>query len=158
MLSPASHCTECFCGRKLKLTEEDSLSPFIRLQEKKKEAQEMQRVLEDKEEVRKVEGLWSRLGWPTAFWRVAVSTDSQALSPLCFQAFRVRMEDITCRWKELRAKEAELKAHMKKSERTLKVQLPLLRPSDTTLRCTANSSPPLGRRTAEQTPHCMDLP
>ncbi|XP_010719588.1 coiled-coil domain-containing protein 42 isoform X1 [Meleagris gallopavo] len=71
--------------KKLKLTEEDSLSPFIRLQEKKKEAQEMQRVLEDKEE-----------------------------------AFRVRMEDITCRWKELRAKEADLKAHMKKSERTLK--------------------------------------
>ena len=76
MLSPASHHTECFCGRKLKLTEEDSLSPFIRLQEKKKEAQEMQRVLEDKEEVRKVEGLCSQLGWPVAFWRVAVSMDS----------------------------------------------------------------------------------
>ncbi|XP_040505902.1 coiled-coil domain-containing protein 42 isoform X2 [Gallus gallus] len=71
--------------KKLKLTEEDSLSPFIRLQEKKKETQEMQRVLEEKEE-----------------------------------AFRVRMEGITCRWKELQAKEAELKAHMKKSERTLK--------------------------------------
>lgn len=72
MLSPGSHCTECFCGRKLKLTEEDSLSPFIRLQEKKKETQEMQRVLEEKEEVRKVEGLWSRLGWLMALWRVAV--------------------------------------------------------------------------------------
>uniref|UniRef100_A0A8C9F1M0 Coiled-coil domain containing 42 n=1 Tax=Pavo cristatus TaxID=9049 RepID=A0A8C9F1M0_PAVCR len=71
--------------KKLKLTEEDSLSPFIRLQEKKKEAQEMQRVLEEREE-----------------------------------AFRVRIEDITSRWKELLAKEAELKAHMKKSERTLK--------------------------------------
>ncbi|XP_072208388.1 coiled-coil domain-containing protein 42 [Excalfactoria chinensis] len=71
--------------KKLKLTEEDSLSPFIRLQEKKKEAQEMQRVLEEKEE-----------------------------------AFRVRMENITCRWKEFWAKEAEMKVHMKKSERTLK--------------------------------------
>ncbi|XP_021270900.1 coiled-coil domain-containing protein 42 [Numida meleagris] len=71
--------------KKLKLTEEDSLSPFIRLQEKKKEAQQMQKVLEMKEE-----------------------------------AFRVRMEDITSRWKELRAKEDELKAHMKKSQRTLK--------------------------------------
>ncbi|XP_015735002.1 coiled-coil domain-containing protein 42 [Coturnix japonica] len=71
--------------KKLKLTEEDSLSPFIRLQEKKKEAQEMQRILEEKEE-----------------------------------DFRVRIENLTCRWKELWAKEAKLKAHMKKSERTLK--------------------------------------
>ncbi|XP_009927675.2 coiled-coil domain-containing protein 42 [Haliaeetus albicilla] len=36
--------------RKLKLTEEDSLSPFIRLQEKKKQAQMMQKALEVKEE------------------------------------------------------------------------------------------------------------
>ncbi|OXB81197.1 UNVERIFIED_CONTAM: hypothetical protein H355_005127 [Colinus virginianus] len=71
--------------KQLKLIEEDSLSPFIYLQEKRKEVQEMQKVLEVKEE-----------------------------------AFRVRMEDITCQWKELRAKEAELKAHVQKSETILK--------------------------------------
>lgn len=86
-----------------------------------------------------------------------VSMDSQALSPLCCQAFRVRMEGITCRWKELQAKEAELKAHMKKSERTLKVQLPLFCPSDTRLRCTADSSPPLAIRPVGA-PLCTDLP
>ncbi|NXC38339.1 CCD42 protein, partial [Penelope pileata] len=65
--------------------EEDSLSPFIRLQEKKKEAQRMQQVLEVKEE-----------------------------------AFRLRIADITCRWKDLRAKKDELKAYMQKSRKTLK--------------------------------------
>ncbi|XP_040979414.1 coiled-coil domain-containing protein 42 [Aquila chrysaetos chrysaetos] len=71
--------------RKLKLTEEDSLSPFIRLQEKKKQAQLMQKALEVKEE-----------------------------------AFKERMKVITCRWRDLHAKEAQLKTYMEKSGRILK--------------------------------------
>ncbi|KGL89165.1 Coiled-coil domain-containing protein 42A, partial [Charadrius vociferus] len=65
--------------------EEDSLSPFLRLQEKKKQVQLMQKALEVKEE-----------------------------------DFKERMKVITCRWKDLHAKEAQLKAHMEKSEKTLK--------------------------------------
>lgn len=57
-LSPACHLSENFCCRKLRLTEEDSLSPFICLQEKKKQAQQMQKTLEEKEEVRRVAGFW----------------------------------------------------------------------------------------------------
>ncbi|KAM7089276.1 LOW QUALITY PROTEIN: coiled-coil domain-containing protein 42 [Ciconia maguari] len=70
--------------RKLRLTEEDSLSPFIRLQEKKKQAL-MQKALEVKEE-----------------------------------AFRERMKVITCRWRDLHTKEAQLKTYMEKSGRILK--------------------------------------
>ncbi|NXT90727.1 CCD42 protein, partial [Anhinga rufa] len=65
--------------------EEDSLSPFIRLQEKKKQAQLMQKTLEMKEE-----------------------------------AFRERMEVITCRWRDFHAKEAQLKAYMEKLGSILK--------------------------------------
>ncbi|NXW56425.1 CCD42 protein, partial [Eurystomus gularis] len=60
-------------------------SSFIHLQEKKKQAQQMRKALEMKEE-----------------------------------AFRMRMKDITCRWKDLHAKEAQLKIHMEKLERILK--------------------------------------
>ncbi|XP_035198606.1 coiled-coil domain-containing protein 42, partial [Oxyura jamaicensis] len=70
--------------KKLRLTEEDSLCPFICLQEKKKQAQQMQKTLEEKEE-----------------------------------AFRERMEAISCRWRDLQTKEAQLKAHMKESGRVL---------------------------------------
>ncbi|NXN75705.1 CCD42 protein, partial [Himantopus himantopus] len=65
--------------------EEDSPSPFLRLQEKKKQVQLMQKALEVKEE-----------------------------------DFRERMKDITCRWKDLHSKEAQLKTYMEKSGRTLK--------------------------------------
>ncbi|NXL86280.1 CCD42 protein, partial [Alectura lathami] len=62
----------------------DTLSPFIHLQEKKKQDRQMQKILEEKEE-----------------------------------DFRVRMEAIVCRWKDLQVKDAELKAYMQKSRRTL---------------------------------------
>nr|XP_021138861.1 coiled-coil domain-containing protein 42 isoform X2 [Columba livia] len=39
-----------FCGRKHRLTEEGSLSPFVRLQEKRKEAKQVQKALEEKRE------------------------------------------------------------------------------------------------------------
>ncbi|KAF1517233.1 UNVERIFIED_CONTAM: Coiled-coil domain-containing protein 42, partial [Eudyptes pachyrhynchus] len=65
--------------------EEDSLSPFIRLQEKKKQARLMQKALEMKEE-----------------------------------AFKERMKVITCRWRDLHAKEAQMKTYMEKSGRILK--------------------------------------
>ncbi|KFQ91054.1 Coiled-coil domain-containing protein 42A, partial [Nipponia nippon] len=65
--------------------EEDSLSPFIRLQEKKKQARLMQKTLEVKEE-----------------------------------AFRERMKVITCQWRDLQAKEAQLKTYMEKSGKILK--------------------------------------
>ncbi|KFQ67934.1 Coiled-coil domain-containing protein 42A, partial [Phaethon lepturus] len=65
--------------------EEDSLSPFIRLQEKKKKARLMQKALELKEE-----------------------------------AFREKMKVLTCRWRDLHAKEAQLKTYMEKSERIFK--------------------------------------
>ncbi|NXI62310.1 CCD42 protein, partial [Anseranas semipalmata] len=64
--------------------EEDSLSPFIRLQEKKKQVQQMQKTLEVKEE-----------------------------------AFRVRMEAVACQWRDLKTKEAELKAYIQKCRKTL---------------------------------------
>ncbi|KFQ25151.1 Coiled-coil domain-containing protein 42A, partial [Merops nubicus] len=65
--------------------EEDYLSPFIRLQEKKKQANLMKKALEVKEE-----------------------------------AFKERMKAITCQWKDLHTKEAQLKVYMEKSERILK--------------------------------------
>ncbi|KFQ63602.1 Coiled-coil domain-containing protein 42A, partial [Pelecanus crispus] len=65
--------------------EEDSLSPFIHLQEKKKQARLMQKALEVKEE-----------------------------------AFRERMKVITCQWRDLHAKETQLKTYMEKSGRILK--------------------------------------
>ncbi|NWR65855.1 CCD42 protein, partial [Bucorvus abyssinicus] len=65
--------------------EEGSLSPFIRLQEKKKQAKLMQKSLEVKEE-----------------------------------AFRERMKVINCRWRDLYAKEAQLKSYMENSEKILK--------------------------------------
>ncbi|XP_042658244.1 coiled-coil domain-containing protein 42 [Tyto alba] len=71
--------------RKLGLTEKGSLSPFIRLQEKKKQDRLMQKALEVKEE-----------------------------------AFREKMEVIACRWKDLHAKDAQLKTDMEKSGRILK--------------------------------------
>ena len=49
---------ENFSGRELGLTEEDSPSPFIRLQKKKRQDQLMHKVLEVKEEVRKLGGCW----------------------------------------------------------------------------------------------------
>ncbi|KAM6240065.1 coiled-coil domain-containing protein 42 [Spheniscus humboldti] len=83
--------------RKLRLTEEDSLSPFIRLQEKKKQARLMQKALEVKEE-----------------------------------AFKERMKVITCRWRDLHAKEAQMKTYMEKSGRILKVHLSLISSADMT--------------------------
>ncbi|NXI90616.1 CCD42 protein, partial [Psophia crepitans] len=63
----------------------DSLSSFICLQEKKKQAQLLQKALEVKEE-----------------------------------AFKEKMKVITCRWRDVHAKEAQLKVHMEKSGRILK--------------------------------------
>lgn len=47
--------------------EEDSLPPFVRLQEKKKQAKLMQKSLEMKEEVRKMGGCWGMAGSPRGF-------------------------------------------------------------------------------------------
>lgn len=63
----------------------------------------------------------------------------------CCQAFRERMKVITCRWRDLHAKEAQLKTYMEKSRRILKVHLPLISLADMTLSHTTTSSPPLGR-------------
>ncbi|XP_074778463.1 coiled-coil domain-containing protein 42 [Athene noctua] len=71
--------------RELGLTEEDSPSPFIRLQKKKKQDQQMHTVLKVKEE-----------------------------------AFRERMKIISCQWRDLCAKEAQLKTYMEKSGKTVK--------------------------------------
>ncbi|NXW82751.1 CCD42 protein, partial [Alopecoenas beccarii] len=65
--------------------EEGSLSPFIRLQEKRKEAKQVQKALEEKQE-----------------------------------AFREKMANIARRWRELHAKEDQLKTYMEKSVRMLK--------------------------------------
>ncbi|NWX04290.1 CCD42 protein, partial [Caloenas nicobarica] len=65
--------------------EEGSLSPFIRLQEKRKEAKQVQKALEEKQE-----------------------------------AFKEKMADIARRWRELHAKEDQLKTYMEKSVRMLK--------------------------------------
>ncbi|KAM8797008.1 coiled-coil domain-containing protein 42 [Eudromia elegans] len=67
---------------KFKQTEEDSQSPSIRLQQKKKQARMIQKALDAEEE-----------------------------------AFKVRMEAINCRWKDLQAKEAQLKAYTQKFEK-----------------------------------------
>ncbi|KAK2515557.1 hypothetical protein Q9233_014070 [Columba guinea] len=84
--------------RKHRLTEEGSLSPFIRLQEKRKEAKQVQKALEEKREVR---AATSRSLW-------------------CCQAFKETMADIARRWRELHAKEDQLKTYMEKSMRRLK--------------------------------------
>lgn len=41
----------------------------------------------------------------------------------CCQDFRERMKVITCQWRDLHAKEAQLKTHMEESGKTLKVHL-----------------------------------
>ncbi|XP_074464137.1 coiled-coil domain-containing protein 42 [Larus michahellis] len=71
--------------RKLRLTEDDTPSPFLRFQAKKKQVEQMQKGLEVKEE-----------------------------------DFRERMKVITCQWRDLHAKEAQLKTHMEESGKTLK--------------------------------------
>ncbi|KFV73062.1 Coiled-coil domain-containing protein 42A, partial [Struthio camelus australis] len=60
----------------------DSLSPSVRLQQKKKQARLIQKALDAEEE-----------------------------------AFRVRMEAINCQWKNLHAKEAQLKTYTQKFEK-----------------------------------------
>lgn len=148
---PSVHLSENFCCRKLRLTEEDSLCPFIRLQEKKKQAQQMQKTLEEKEEVRRVAGSWWWLGWLVVSWRVAAhrrlaaGTGAMPCSLWPCQAFRERMKAIACQWRDLQIKEAQLKAYMKKSRRVLQVQLPLLSSASTTPGCTTSSCPPSGR-------------
>ncbi|XP_009671933.2 coiled-coil domain-containing protein 42 [Struthio camelus] len=67
---------------KFKQTDEDSLSPSVRLQQKKKQARLIQKALDAEEE-----------------------------------AFRVRMEAINCQWKNLHAKEAQLKTYTQKFEK-----------------------------------------
>ncbi|XP_074016470.1 coiled-coil domain-containing protein 42 [Numenius arquata] len=71
--------------RKLRLTEEDTPSPFLCLQAKRKQVEQMQKGLEVKQE-----------------------------------DFREQMKVISCQWRDLHAKEAQLKTYMEKSERTLK--------------------------------------
>ncbi|KAM9222030.1 coiled-coil domain-containing protein 42 [Leptosomus discolor] len=71
--------------RKLGLTEEDSLSPFVYLHKKKRQAQLMQKALKVKEE-----------------------------------DFREKMKVISCRWRDLYTKEAQLKTYMEKSGSTVK--------------------------------------
>ncbi|XP_026717056.1 coiled-coil domain-containing protein 42 [Athene cunicularia] len=82
--------------RELGLTEEDSPSPFIHLQKKRKQDQLMHMFLKVKEEVAISCSLW------------------------CCQAFRERMKVISCQWRDLRAKEAQLKTYMEKSGKILK--------------------------------------
>ncbi|NXU56310.1 CCD42 protein, partial [Turnix velox] len=65
--------------------EEDTPSPFIRFQAKKKQVEQMQKVLEVKEE-----------------------------------DFKKLMKVISCRWRDVHAKEAQMKIDIKESEKTLK--------------------------------------
>lgn len=64
----------------------------------------------------------------------------------CCQAFKETMADIARRWRELHAKEDQLKTYMEKSMRRLKVRLPLISSSDVTLSHSATFSPPPGRQ------------
>ncbi|KAM4674533.1 coiled-coil domain-containing protein 42-like [Amazona ochrocephala] len=70
--------------RKVRQAEEDSLSPFICLQEKK-EAKRVRKALEGKKE-----------------------------------GFKRRMEAVACQWRDLHAREAELKTHTEESLRIIK--------------------------------------
>ncbi|NXT01056.1 CCD42 protein, partial [Jacana jacana] len=63
----------------------DTPSPLLRLQEKRKQVEEMQNVLNVKQ-----------------------------------QEFREKMEVISCRWRDLHTKKAQLKTYMEKSERIIK--------------------------------------
>lgn len=54
------------------------------------------------------------------------------------------MKAIGCRWRDLHAKEAQLKSYMENSERILKVHPPLISLADMTLSCTTTS--PLERQ------------
>ncbi|XP_068269648.1 coiled-coil domain-containing protein 42-like [Nyctibius grandis] len=71
--------------RKLRVTEEESPSQLIHLQEKKKQVQLMQKALEEKKE-----------------------------------AFREKMNVLSCRWRDLHTKNAQLKTYMETSGRILK--------------------------------------
>ncbi|KAM9258131.1 coiled-coil domain-containing protein 42 [Cariama cristata] len=71
--------------RKLRLTQEESLSPFICFLQKRRQARQIQEALEVKEE-----------------------------------EFKKRMQVLSCRWRDLQAKGAQLKTYMEKSERFLK--------------------------------------
>ncbi|KAM8991997.1 coiled-coil domain-containing protein 42 isoform 2-T2 [Ara ararauna] len=113
--------------RKLRHAEEDSLSPFICLQEKKKEAKLMRKALEAKKEVRKPGGRWGTAG--RVCWRaaegsrrqgLAVGASSQVTLALRCQGFKERMEAVACRWRDLHAREAELKTHKEESLRIVK--------------------------------------
>ena len=53
---------------------------------------------------------------------------------------------MSCRWRDLHAKEAQLKTYMEKSGKILKVHLPLISSADISLSHTTTSSPPLGRQ------------
>ncbi|XP_068269647.1 coiled-coil domain-containing protein 42-like [Nyctibius grandis] len=71
--------------RKLRVTEEESPSQLIHLQEKKKQVRLMQKALEEKKE-----------------------------------AFREKMNVLSCRWRDLHTKNAQLKTHTETSGRILK--------------------------------------
>lgn len=114
--------------RELRATEEDSQSSFMQLFKKRKEVQEMEKVMAQKEEVRKMGGYWLMAGMVCGvleafgeagdrFWVQA------AMSPSlwCCQAFRERMKGIADRWRDLHAKRAQLKAHVERSGSTVQV-------------------------------------
>lgn len=62
----------------------------------------------------------------------------------CCQAFKEKMADIARRWRELHAKEEQLKTYMEKSVRMLKVRLLLISSADMTLSHSTTFFPPLG--------------
>lgn len=114
--------------RKLRQAEEDSLSAFICLQEKKKEAKVMREALEAKKEVRKLGWCWGLVGrvcWRAAEGRVWLWVRAAVTLALCCQELKDRMKAVARWWRDLHTQAAELKTHMEESLRIVKVSTDL---------------------------------
>uniref|UniRef100_A0A8U7P647 Uncharacterized protein n=1 Tax=Corvus moneduloides TaxID=1196302 RepID=A0A8U7P647_CORMO len=92
-----------------------------------KEVRLMEKVVEEKEEVRKVGGCWDmagRAGGALEGGRsrqgVALAVAAVSPSPWCCQAFMERMEALAEQWRHLHARRAQLKAHVVRSGSTVK--------------------------------------
>uniref|UniRef100_A0A8C3D653 Uncharacterized protein n=1 Tax=Corvus moneduloides TaxID=1196302 RepID=A0A8C3D653_CORMO len=90
-----------------------------------KEVRLMEKVVEEKEEVRKVGGCWDmagRAGGALEGGRsrqgVALAVAAVSPSPWCCQAFMERMEALAEQWRHLHARRAQLKAHENERLRT----------------------------------------
>eukprot|EP00075_Anas_platyrhynchos_P003664 XP_005030722.2 coiled-coil domain-containing protein 42 isoform X2 [Anas platyrhynchos] len=105
--------------KKLRLTEEDSLCPFIRLQEKKKQAQQMQKTLEEKEEAFR-----ERMKAIACQWRDLQIKEAQ-LKAYMKKSRRVLQENDKLRTQALKKARREREMKMQKQSELLRAKTEL---------------------------------